>query len=147
MDREILRRYARLIARSGVNIQQGQYAVIRTAPEQLDFVEMLAEECYLAGAAKVLIEWRYQPFTRLDIQYQSDEVLGRVESWEEENMKKKTELLPFNGSSILVIPLKFSSFSKSIYINISFHLIFASREEAMGIFFNNILIYYHKFLF
>ena len=78
MDREILRRYARLIARSGVNIQPGQYAVIRTAPEQLDFVEMLAEECYLAGAAKVLIEWRYQPFTRLDIQYQSDEVLGRV---------------------------------------------------------------------
>ncbi len=96
MDRETLRRYARLIARSGVNIQQGQYTVIRTAPEQLDCVEMLAEECYLAGAAKVLIEWRYQPFTRLDIQYQSDEVLGRVESWEEENMKKKTELLPAN---------------------------------------------------
>ena len=96
MDRETLQRYARLIARSGVNIQQGQYAVIRTAPEQLDFVELLAEECYLAGAAKVLIEWRYQPFTRLDIQYQSDEVLGRVESWEEEKMKKKTELLPAN---------------------------------------------------
>ena len=96
MDRETLQRYARLIARSGVNIQQGQYAVIRTAPEQLDFVELLAEECYLAGAAKVLVEWRYQPLTRLDIRYQSEEILGRVESWEEEKLKKKTELLPAN---------------------------------------------------
>ena len=88
MDKNVLQRYARLIAVSGINVTPGQYVVIRTAPEQLDFVEQLMEECYRAGAAKVLIEWRYQPFTRLDIQYQSDEVLGRVESWEEENMKK-----------------------------------------------------------
>lgn len=94
MDNDILRRYARLIAVSGVNIQPGQYAVIRTAPEQLDFVEMLVEECYRAGAAKVIIEWRYQPFTKLDIQYQSDEVLGRVESWDEECLKQRTEKLP-----------------------------------------------------
>ena len=96
MDKNVLQRYARLIAVSGINVTPGQYVVIRTAPEQLDFVEQLMEECYRAGAAKVLIEWRYQPFTRLDIQYQSDEVLGGVESWEEENMKKKTELLPAN---------------------------------------------------
>ena len=94
MDREILRNYAKLIARSGVNIMPGQYVVIRTAPEQLEFVEMLMEECYLAGAGKVIIDWRWQSATKLSIQYESDEVLGRVESFEEERLRRFCELLP-----------------------------------------------------
>lgn len=94
MDKNILRRYARLIAVSGVNIMPGQDVVIRTAPEQLEFVEILAEECYIKGASKVMLDWRYQPVTKLSIKYQSDEILGRVESWEEERLKKLTERLP-----------------------------------------------------
>ena len=43
MDKNILQRYARLIAVSGINVTPGQYVVIRTAPEQLDFVEQLME--------------------------------------------------------------------------------------------------------
>ncbi len=94
MDKNVLQRYARLIAVSGINIVPGQYVVIRTALEQLEFVEQLVEECYRAGAGKVIIEWRYQPLTKLDIQYQSDEVLGLVESWDEERMKQMAEKLP-----------------------------------------------------
>ena len=44
MDKAKLRSYAALIARMGVNVQPGQEVVIRTAPEQLEFVEMVVHE-------------------------------------------------------------------------------------------------------
>lgn len=61
MDGKLLRNYARLIARSGINVIKGQEVIIRTEPEQTDFVELLAEECYLAGAGKVTADWRFLP--------------------------------------------------------------------------------------
>lgn len=96
MNKEALKKYAELIARSGVNIRKGQQVVIRTEPEQTDFVEMLVEQCYLAGASKVFLEWRFTPALRIDIDYQSEETLSFVEPWEELRLKQRTELLPAN---------------------------------------------------
>lgn len=96
MDKNKLRSYAELIARLGVNVQPGQEVIIRSEPEQMEFLEMLTEQCYLAGASKVTIEWRCQVLQKLDIKYQSDEVLGRVEPWEEQRLKEKSEKLPAN---------------------------------------------------
>ena len=96
MDTARLRAYAGLIARMGVNIQQGQQVLIRTEPEQTEFLEMLVEECYKAGASKVTLEWRFSPAQRLDIKYQSAETLSRVECWEEQRLKERVELLPAN---------------------------------------------------
>ena len=96
MDKGKLRKYAELIARSGLNIMPGQEVIVRTAPEQLDFVEMVIEECYKAGASKVSVEWRYDPFTRLGIAYQSPETLGRVELWERAQLSERTKKLPAN---------------------------------------------------
>ena len=96
MDKNKLRSYAELIARLGVNVQPGQEVIIRSEPEQMEFLEMLTEQCYLAGASKVTIEWRSQVLQKLDIKYQSDEVLGRVEPWEEQRLKEKSEKLPAN---------------------------------------------------
>jgi len=94
MDTGILKKYAKLLAISGLNVQPGQEVVIRTAPEQLDFVEMLMEECYKAGAKKVVVDWRYQPFTKLAVEYQDDETLGTVDKWEEEKLRHRAEVLP-----------------------------------------------------
>ena len=96
MDKNKLRSYAELIARLGVNVQPGQEVIIRSEPEQMEFLEMLTEQCYLAGASKVTVEWRFQALQKLDIKYQSDEVLGRVEPWEEQRLKEKSEKLPAN---------------------------------------------------
>lgn len=96
MDREVLKNYAELIARKGVNIKTGQQVVIRTEPEQVEFVEMLVEQCYLAGASKVYIEWRFTPALRLDIAYQPEDILSRVEPWEESRLEQRCELLPAN---------------------------------------------------
>lgn len=96
MDKNKLRSYAELIARLGVNVQPGQEVIIRSEPEQMEFLEMLTEQCYLAGASKVTVEWRSQALQKLDIKYQSDEMLGRVEPWEEQRLKEKSEKLPAN---------------------------------------------------
>ena len=96
MDKNKLRSYAELISRLGVNVQPGQEVIIRSEPEQMEFLEMLTEQCYLAGASKVTVEWRSQVLQKLDIKYQSDEVLGRVEPWEEQRLKEKSEKLPAN---------------------------------------------------
>ena len=96
MDRKKLQKYAELIARSGLNIMPDQEVIIRTAPEQLDFVEMVAEECYKAGASKVTVEWRYDPITKLAIRYQKAEILSRVEPWERLELSERTKRLPAN---------------------------------------------------
>lgn len=94
MDNNKLRNYARLIAVSGVNVKKGQECVIRTAPEQLDFLEMLVEELYIAGASRVNIDFDWQSAKKLDIQYRSLENLGSVRDYEEQRMRYRSETLP-----------------------------------------------------
>ena len=50
MDPIRLRNFAKLIARKGVNVQKGQQVIIQAELDQPEFVAMLVEECYLAGA-------------------------------------------------------------------------------------------------
>ncbi len=94
MEQKILRGYARLIARSGVNIVPGQEVTIASPVEQTDFVEMLVEECYLAGAGEVRVDWMFQPLTKLHYQYQSLENLSRVKKWQEEKYRYIAEARP-----------------------------------------------------
>ena len=53
MKVSVLRKYARLIARSGANVQKGQDVIIWADLDQPKFVELLVDECYKAGARKV----------------------------------------------------------------------------------------------
>ena len=46
MKKSQLQKYAKLIARKGVNVQKGQDVRVRACPDQLDFVRMVVEECY-----------------------------------------------------------------------------------------------------
>lgn len=98
---ELLQKYARLIVRTGANVQEGQLARICIAVEQYEFARMLAEECYKAGAKKVMIDWDYDEKTRLDMLYASEETLGQVQKWEEEKMKFLADNLPYAYIRIL----------------------------------------------
>ena len=94
VTQDILRSYARLIVRSGANVQPGQTVLLVIAVEQAAFAAMLTEECYLAGARKVNVEWQSDGISRLHFQYAEQEVLSRVEAWEEAKAKQMTEDLP-----------------------------------------------------
>ena len=50
MNKEILKKYARLAVRTGVNVQPGQLLVIRASVKDSEFIEYCVEEAYKAGA-------------------------------------------------------------------------------------------------
>ena len=71
MKKTLLRNYAKLIARVGGNIQKGQRVVIQAQLDQPDFICLLAEECYLAGAAEVRVEWADQQLEKLASKFET----------------------------------------------------------------------------
>ena len=94
VTQEILQSYARLIARSGANVQPGQVVQLSISVEQAPFALLLAEECYEAGAKKVNVEWQSDGLSRLHFQYAAQETLGTVLPWEEAKAKQMVEDLP-----------------------------------------------------
>ena len=50
MKKTAIQKYAALIARKGVNVQKGQDVIINASVEQPEFVRMVVDECYKAGA-------------------------------------------------------------------------------------------------
>lgn len=94
VSNELLQKYARLIARTGANVQQGQTVQLTVSVEQSAFAAMLIEECYRAGAKKVNVDWTYDVHTRLNFLYADEDTLSTVLPWEEAKMKQAVEDLP-----------------------------------------------------
>jgi leucyl aminopeptidase (aminopeptidase T) len=94
MDIKKLESYAELIVRVGANIQKGQDVVISAELDQPEFVEMLVEQCYLAGAAEVRVEWTHQPLRLKHVKYQTVERLGEIKDWEKQKLLHRAETLP-----------------------------------------------------
>ena len=94
MKKEILLKYAELIARVGANVQPGQTVRLFSSVETHEFAAMVAEACYRAGATRVDFDWSYMTATKLAYQYRSLESLSAVLKWEEEKLRLMTEELP-----------------------------------------------------
>lgn len=75
---DVLKAYAELVIRLGVNVQLGQRVVIRAHPEQAATARALATEAYRVGASQVSIEYRDQHLQRAQVEYAPDEQLGKV---------------------------------------------------------------------
>ncbi len=94
MKKTVLRQYARLIARVGANVQKGQEVVITCDLDQPEFVRLLTEECYRAGARKVRVDWSYDPLTKIHARWQKQRDLARVEDWEKARLQHMVDVLP-----------------------------------------------------
>ncbi len=94
MEQQRLQNYAKLIAQTGGNVQAGQEVFIYAQLDQPKFVEMLTEECYKCGAARVFVEWAHQNLTRLHVNYVTEERLSGVEPYEEAKWNWQKENLP-----------------------------------------------------
>ncbi|MCI8589754.1 MAG: aminopeptidase [Clostridiales bacterium] len=90
----LLRKYAQLIVKVGVNLQKGQSAVILAEADQHEFVTYVVDECYKAGAAEVRVEWSFQPITKLHYRHQSVKTLSHVPDWVEAKHKENADRLP-----------------------------------------------------
>ncbi len=94
MNKLQLRRYAKLIARTGVGVKKGQWVIVQAELDQPEFVEMVVEELYRAGAGKVSVEWSHQPLVHTHYKYQSQDKLSAFEKWEIEKLELRKEQLP-----------------------------------------------------
>ncbi len=94
MKKTLQRKYARLIARVGANIQKGQPVRLFISADQFEFATILVDECYKAGASRVDVDWGWQPLAKLHYRYRTVRSLSTVQKWEEEKMKLMAEELP-----------------------------------------------------
>lgn len=94
MKKTVLREYARLIVRCGMNVQKGQEVLIRAALDQPEFVQMVVEEAYKAKAKQVTVEWNYQPLSKIHVRYQSIKTMGEVTDWQKAKQQHYCEVLP-----------------------------------------------------
>lgn len=94
MKKTALREYARLIVRSGVNVQKGQEVMVYAGLDQPEFVKMVVEEAYKAKAAKVIVEWDYQPLAKLHTRYQSLKTMSTVPEWVKARRQHMVDTVP-----------------------------------------------------
>ncbi len=94
MKKTVLKEYARLIVRSGVNVQKGQEVMIYADLDQPEFVKMVVEEAYKAKAKKVTVEWSYQPLKKLHARYQTVKTMGTVAEWQKAKQEHLCQVLP-----------------------------------------------------
>ena len=99
MRQSQLKKYAKLIARVGLNVKKGQTVFIAAGLDQPAFVTMVVEECYKAGASEVYVEWSHQPVEKLSSQYRTLDSLSTLKPW----AKAKWEFKANNYSCRLFI--------------------------------------------
>ena len=94
MKKTALREYARLIVRSGVNVQKGQEVMVYADLDQPEFVKMVVEEAYKAKASKVIVEWNYQPLAKIHTRYQSLKTMSTVPEWTKARRQHMVDTVP-----------------------------------------------------
>ena len=94
MKKSILREYAKLIVRCGINVRKGQDVMIHAGLDQPEFVKLVVEEAYKAKARKVTVEWSYDALAKIHVRYQSVKTLSEVPQWQKERQEYYCETLP-----------------------------------------------------
>ena len=94
MKKTVLREYAKLIVRCGINVQKGQEVMVYAGLDQPEFVKLVVEEAYKAKASKVIVEWNYDPLTKLHVRYQSVKTMGTVPEWQKARQQHFCDVLP-----------------------------------------------------
>ena len=94
MKKTVLREYAKLIVRCGLNVQKGQEVMIYADLDQPEFVQLVVEEAYKAKARKVIVEWNYPALSKLHARYQTVKTLGEVPQWQIARRQHMVDTVP-----------------------------------------------------
>ena len=94
MKKTVLKKYAELIVNKGAAVKKGQEVMVIAELDQPDFVTMVVDAAYKAGASKVTVEWNHQPLTKLHVRGRSLKTLSKVEDWEVAKLEHRAETLP-----------------------------------------------------
>lgn len=78
---ERLRKYARLIVKTGVNIQSGQTLVVTSPIECAEFARLIAEIAYQEGAREVVMQWQDELSAKIRFMLAPEEVFKEFPEW------------------------------------------------------------------
>ena len=78
---DLLKKYARLAIRTGVNVQKGQVLQISAKALHYEFVRMLVDEAYEAGAKQVIVKFNDDVIGKSNYVYQDIETLSTIPQW------------------------------------------------------------------
>lgn len=95
----LLKKYASLAVRTGINIEKGQLLVIRASVKDHEFVELCVKEAYEAGAGKVSVVWNDENISHMNYEYETTESLSFVPDWVVERTRYQQE----RGAAFLTI--------------------------------------------
>jgi aminopeptidase len=84
MNNEMLEKYARLIVKTGVNIQKGQTLVIASPIECASFTRMVAQYAYEEGARDVVVTWKDELLSKIRFLQAPEEVFEEFPQWQKE---------------------------------------------------------------
>ena len=122
MDQSRLKEYASLLARKGINVQKGEEVWISAQLDQPEFVRMVVEELYKAGASRVRVEWSDNATSRLSYQYAKTGVLSRVPNYTVAEYKYMVKHHPSMLHIVSDDPDAFSGISQTKLSKVSFSL-------------------------
>lgn len=78
---EKLAEYADLAVRVGINVQPGQYVLINTTTDTLDFTRVVVEKAYRAGAKRVHVNFTDGPISRAFYDMAPDSEMDEYPAW------------------------------------------------------------------
>ena len=94
MKKYLIKKYAELIVRSGIALKKGQSVYILSELEIEDFTALVVEECYKAGAKKVVVDWMSPKVRKIAMKRGKKEDLAAILPMDEVLMKWRSEELP-----------------------------------------------------
>ncbi len=94
MELERLREYAELLAKKGINVLPGEEVWINCGLDQVEFVRLVVEECYKAGAKKVRVDFSDNKISRLHYEHMSLKELCKVPEYTISEYKYMVKHLP-----------------------------------------------------
>src|SRR6476620_6016777 len=83
--------YAALVVRVGVNVQPGQQVVLLCDIAHAPIARAITEQAYVAGAAKVRVEYADMHVRRSGLRHATAEALTSVDPWELDRLDHFTE--------------------------------------------------------
>jgi aminopeptidase len=84
MDNNLQEKYARLIIKTGINIQQGQTLVITSPIECAAFARLVTQIAYQEGAREVVVSWRDELLSKIRFLQAPEEVFDEFPHWQKE---------------------------------------------------------------
>ena len=81
MELSRLKEYATLLAQRGINVQKGEEVWVNCQTHQMEFVRLVVEELYKAGAKKVRVRFSDDEISRIGYKYASTSSLCKVPNY------------------------------------------------------------------